>query len=309
MPVEGYGSYMMLGYIPVIAAVALFFFSVVTVSFPMMLLAAHLLFCASLEYRRKSGADRPRLGFFAALGCVLFSIELVTLEVLVALPLFLCAMVAIASEAYVAALVLPAAFFGLAGMVAIKYPGGRGAHLLAPQGWVVSFLVISALLLVADRFYTFEFLLLLAASMFTWLFAARILLSSVITKWRGEIFSHKRMLVLIASMWAVMFVGAMYFSALGRYTIFVKDNVGHELIPSRRSAINSLGFRGPEFEKAKPKNTCRIVALGDSSTYGWLLSEPRTFSRLLENKLKHLDDGWKYEGVNAGARPRIRSGR
>ena len=32
--------------------------------------------------------------------------------------------------------------------------------------------------------------------------------------------------------------------------------------------INALGFRGPEIALRKPPGTCRIVCLGDSTTFG-----------------------------------------
>ncbi|MHB8522749.1 MAG: SGNH/GDSL hydrolase family protein [Limisphaerales bacterium] len=65
--------------------------------------------------------------------------------------------------------------------------------------------------------------------------------------------------------------------------------------------INSHGTRGPEFQTAKPANTLRIVSLGDSRTFGWGLSEPETYSGLLEQLLQARVGGQKrVEVINAG---------
>jgi hypothetical protein len=65
--------------------------------------------------------------------------------------------------------------------------------------------------------------------------------------------------------------------------------------------VNSLGTRGPEFSIAKPPNTIRILSLGDSKTFGWGLSEPETYSGLLESRLQeYLGSRKKVEVINAG---------
>lgn len=65
--------------------------------------------------------------------------------------------------------------------------------------------------------------------------------------------------------------------------------------------INSHGTRGPDFQTVKPANTIRILSLGDSKTYGWGLSEPESYSGLLENMLQqHVGAGKKVEVINAG---------
>lgn len=61
--------------------------------------------------------------------------------------------------------------------------------------------------------------------------------------------------------------------------------------------INSLGLRGPE-----PRNdgTPRILALGDSCTWGWGVRQAETFPAALQ---RVLDDrgGQRYDVINAGA--------
>ena len=58
--------------------------------------------------------------------------------------------------------------------------------------------------------------------------------------------------------------------------------------------INSLGFRGPEFTKAKPDGVSRIVCLGDSGTFGIWSEKARTTSG--KNKLRSDND---YPGALA----------
>ncbi|MBI4327060.1 MAG: SGNH/GDSL hydrolase family protein [Chloroflexi bacterium] len=65
--------------------------------------------------------------------------------------------------------------------------------------------------------------------------------------------------------------------------------------------INSQGTRGPEFAIPKPANTLRILTLGDSITFGWGLSEPETYSGLLEKHLQEaLGPRKKVEVLNGG---------
>lgn len=63
---------------------------------------------------------------------------------------------------------------------------------------------------------------------------------------------------------------------------------------------NSLGYRNPEFSLQKDSNTLRILALGGSTTYGFLNKDPRsTWPAILEVQLnKALDQ--PVEVINAG---------
>ncbi|HOW27531.1 MAG TPA: SGNH/GDSL hydrolase family protein [Elusimicrobiota bacterium] len=49
--------------------------------------------------------------------------------------------------------------------------------------------------------------------------------------------------------------------------------------------INSLGFRGDEFTPRKPERVWRIVALGDSCTFGWGLPDGDTYPARLADRL------------------------
>ncbi len=61
--------------------------------------------------------------------------------------------------------------------------------------------------------------------------------------------------------------------------------------------INSLGLRGPEIKKEKEVGIFRIIALGDSCTFG-VGSQEATYPQLLEAKLNNT--GNKYQVINAG---------
>jgi lysophospholipase L1-like esterase len=49
--------------------------------------------------------------------------------------------------------------------------------------------------------------------------------------------------------------------------------------------INAKSTRGPDFEIPKPPGVIRILSIGDSSTFGWGLSDEQTYSRILEKNL------------------------
>ena len=51
--------------------------------------------------------------------------------------------------------------------------------------------------------------------------------------------------------------------------------------------INSHGFRDHEYEKEKPINTYRIIAIGDSITFGNSLSIEDTYPEILEQYFQH----------------------
>lgn len=63
-----------------------------------------------------------------------------------------------------------------------------------------------------------------------------------------------------------------------------------------RYKINSLGFRGQEF--IPNKKGWRILALGDSYTFGWAVDEEEVFTRLLQKKIN--DKGTNINIFNAG---------
>jgi lysophospholipase L1-like esterase len=70
---------------------------------------------------------------------------------------------------------------------------------------------------------------------------------------------------------------------------------------SREPHINSLGFRGPEFSKNKPRGTYRVICLGGSTTFGTReLDDSQTYPALLERKLNQTPGPLRFEVINAG---------
>lgn len=65
--------------------------------------------------------------------------------------------------------------------------------------------------------------------------------------------------------------------------------------------INSHGTRGEEFDAAKPENAFRVLSLGDSRAFGWGLAEDETYSKRLQELLRHAAGaGRLVEVINAG---------
>ena len=62
--------------------------------------------------------------------------------------------------------------------------------------------------------------------------------------------------------------------------------------------INALGLRGPEIARTPPPGRTRILALGDSMTFGYYLEENQTWPARLEALLRA--EGRDVEVVNAG---------
>lgn len=64
--------------------------------------------------------------------------------------------------------------------------------------------------------------------------------------------------------------------------------------------INSLGFRGKEFNPQKPKNVFRIFVVGGSVVLGAAVSDDKTFTHILENMLNRNSKQKQIEVINAG---------
>ncbi|MDD5431707.1 MAG: SGNH/GDSL hydrolase family protein [Candidatus Omnitrophica bacterium] len=79
--------------------------------------------------------------------------------------------------------------------------------------------------------------------------------------------------------------------------------VRYELVPDTKSghiSINSEGFRGPEYSVVKPKNTFRILMLGDSETFSYLLPYSDSLAAQLEKLLNQKTKSKRYEVLNFG---------
>jgi len=93
--------------------------------------------------------------------------------------------------------------------------------------------------------------------------------------------------------------------SIWRYQQF-DPRLGFTLRPNfheRGIRINSRGFRGEEFETTKPPGVFRIVALGDSTTFGLGESDDATYSRHLEmllNAKRAKACPVRYEVINGG---------
>ena len=78
-------------------------------------------------------------------------------------------------------------------------------------------------------------------------------------------------------------------------------DVGYTLTPGYNAGgihINKLGLRGPEIEVRKPPQVGRIVAMGDSTTFG-LAGEHCPFPARLQSLLNESSPG-RFQVVNAG---------
>ncbi len=73
-----------------------------------------------------------------------------------------------------------------------------------------------------------------------------------------------------------------------------------KLPPKPVEIRNKYGFRGPEFTADKPPHVCRIVALGDSFTWGKGVWEHERYSDVLETILNEAYPEKKFEVVNFG---------
>ena len=78
---------------------------------------------------------------------------------------------------------------------------------------------------------------------------------------------------------------------------------GYELRPGHEN-INSHGMRDREYPVAKPRHTFRILAIGDSFTYGQGVAQAETYAKRLEAMLNERlgDRGIHFEVLNAGVR-------
>src|SRR5574341_16811 len=71
-------------------------------------------------------------------------------------------------------------------------------------------------------------------------------------------------------------------------------------IGQKEVRINSQGLRDREFAPVKPPGTYRILALGDSCTYGWGVGQEETYAKVLERTLNQNSTGERFAVINAG---------
>ncbi|MBU1628397.1 hypothetical protein KKB18_13595 [bacterium] len=63
--------------------------------------------------------------------------------------------------------------------------------------------------------------------------------------------------------------------------------------------FNSLGFRSPEVLKDKKEGIVRIVSMGDSTTFGWIVRMEEAYPAMLESLLSVTHPN-RFEVINAG---------
>ncbi len=61
---------------------------------------------------------------------------------------------------------------------------------------------------------------------------------------------------------------------------------------------NALGFRGPNVTQAKAPGTFRVLVFGDSSSFGWGVSQGDEYARVLESLLRAKYPGRQIEVLN-----------
>lgn len=64
--------------------------------------------------------------------------------------------------------------------------------------------------------------------------------------------------------------------------------------------LNAAGFRGPELAREKPRSALRVIAAGNSSTFGWGVADDETFPAQLRARLSELVAPRAVEVMNAG---------
>lgn len=77
----------------------------------------------------------------------------------------------------------------------------------------------------------------------------------------------------------------------------------YDLVPNAKSghiSINSDGFRGREYSFSKPADTFRIIMLGDSEVFSFLLNGSEVLSEQLEGVLNKNSKSLHYEVLNFG---------
>ncbi len=72
---------------------------------------------------------------------------------------------------------------------------------------------------------------------------------------------------------------------------------GNSSIPS--DPTNHAGFRGPEFRDEKAPGEYRVISIGDSTTFGVMVPESETYTRIIETLLRQKF-GPRVQALNAG---------
>lgn len=82
-----------------------------------------------------------------------------------------------------------------------------------------------------------------------------------------------------------------------RYLAYDRDLIWRP-VSSQFSPFNPQGFRGAPIDAAKPAGTARVIAIGDSNTFGWAVDDGVNWPAQLEGRLAGAHPGARV--VNAG---------
>ena len=119
----------------------------------------------------------------------------------------------------------------------------------------------------------------------------------------GLVFAALEIGLRVANPWGVDFFHALPYHMQGMVTDarlgYVHPRSVEYRLGANRVALNSQGLRGPEIPLAKPAGERRILALGDSVTFGWGVDQDQTFSDFLERSLAPRPDR-RWRVLNAG---------
>ena len=66
------------------------------------------------------------------------------------------------------------------------------------------------------------------------------------------------------------------------------------------ATINRLGFRGPAPRSPKPDGLVRVLAVGDSTTFGWGVGDEEAYPAQLERRLRESAPSLGIDVINAG---------
>lgn len=181
---------------------------------------------------------------------------------------------------------------------------GDGLGPLVDRRWLAASAATIAVFLLLDVFLRFEFLLLglvLLLALLHLIGAVATLGAAGARPWRGP-GPGLRALGLVAALLVVTYVSVTKLSALGAYQLVGLTSGGgpYQLSPSPRAGIGPAGFRGSAPTRTRSEGVARVAVVGDSATYGWLVSASEAFPELLARELALRRGGHAVEVLNAG---------
>ena len=66
------------------------------------------------------------------------------------------------------------------------------------------------------------------------------------------------------------------------------------------ASVNAMGLRGRLPQTPAPAGLLRVLAIGDSTTFGWGVNDDETYTAQLEQRIAAMDAGRPVEVINAG---------